>query len=108
MKKLLIGLAVVIILTLIPMTVTAYPEEWEDCCSYDYGCCCRELCCANQTFDFQVKYKEPVYLYYEQWGFGYWSSVWTTIIVEDMHDRDEVAESLGMRAGYDCWITKVK
>ena len=104
MKKLLIGLAVVIVLTLIPMTVTAYPE-WEDCCQYEG--CCRALCCAEQTFDFKVRYFEKVESGFFFAGRPMYKGVWTTIIVEDMHDRDEVAESLGLRAGYNCWITKV-
>ena len=104
MKKLLI-VAMVVVAMLIPSAVAAFPEEWGSCCEYE-GCCWEE-CCAEQTFDYRVRYKEPTFLYFEQWGFGYWTSVWTSVIVEDVYDEFEAAESLGLRAGYDCWVTKV-
>ena len=106
MKRYLIGFLVVIALILIPSTVGAQ-DEWEDCCVYVDFPCCLAQCCAEQTFDYEVRYKEPVFLYFEEWGFGYWTSSWTSVVVEGVHDEFEAAESLGLRAGYDCWVSKV-
>lgn len=103
MKKLLIGLAVVLALMLIPSMVGA---QWGDCCEYEG--CCRELCCANQTFDYEVKYFERVESgFFTPWGTPMYKGIWTSKIVEDMHDKEEAAESLNLRVGYDCWVTKV-
>ena len=93
--KLLIGLLVVVAL-LIPSAVVAQCEMPCSCIEY----------CEDLTFDYKVRYKEPVFLYFEQWGFGYWTSEWVSVIVE-AHDEFEAAESLGLLAGYDCWVTKV-
>ena len=104
--KVLIGFILVIALLLVPTMVSADCPEWgDDCCEYCGPC--RTACCASLTFDYKVRYKEPVFLYFEQWGFGYWTSVWTEVIVEDVKDEDAAASSLGLRAGYDCWVTKV-
>ena len=107
MKRILIGLLVVIALVLIPTSVGAQcPDEWEDCCLYE-GCCWLE-CCANQTFDYQVRYFEKVESgFFTPWGTPMYMGVWTSKIVEDVHDEEEAALSLGLRAGYDCWVTKV-
>ena len=93
--KLLIGLLVVVAL-LIPTAVAARCEMPCSCIEY----------CEDLTFDYKVKYFKPVYLYFEQWDIGYWTSEWVSVIVE-AHDEFEAAESLGLRAGYDCWVTKV-
>jgi len=109
MKKILKGLIAlgIVIGMLIPSAVAAdCPDEWGNCCEYEG--CCRTLCCANQTFDYKIRYFEKVESgYFTPWGTPMYKGVWTTVIVEDVHDRDEAAESLGLRAGYDCWVTKV-
>ena len=69
--------------------------------------CCVEYC-NNLTFDFQVKYFERVESgFFTPWGTPMYMGVWTTVIVEDVHNADEAAESLGLREGYNCWISKV-
>ena len=93
--KLLIGLLVVVAL-LIPSAVVAQCEMPCSCIEY----------CAEQTFDYKVRYFEKVEVGTFM-GRPMYSSVWTTVIVEDVHDKEEAAESLGLRAGYDCWVTKV-
>jgi len=98
MKKLIfIGVVLALLAILVAVPVTA---------RCDIDCCCVEYC-ESLTFDFEVSYKEPVFLYFEQWGFGYWTSEWVTVLVEDMHDREEAASSLGLRQGYDCKVSKV-
>ena len=95
--KLLIGLLVVVAL-LIPSAVVAQCEMPCSCIEY----------CADLTFDYKVRYFEKVESgYFTPWGTPMYSSVWTTVIVEDVHDKEEAAESLGLRAGYDCWVSKV-
>jgi len=100
----LIALGIVIGMLIPSMTVAACPDEWGNCCEYED--CCRTLCCANQTFDYKIRYFEKVEVGMFQ-GKPCYAGVWTTAIVEDVHDEDEAAESLGLRAGYDCWVTKV-
>ena len=107
MKKILIGFLVGVMLVLTLTSAVGAQCDWGDCCEFECETACWRACCANETFDYEVSYKEPVYLYFEQWGFGYWTSEWVTEMVEDMHDKEEAAESLGLRAGYDCWVTKV-
>jgi len=107
MKKVIKGLItlVVAIGMLIPSVVAAdCPDEWGNCCEYEG--CCRALCCANQTFDYKIRYFEKVEVGMFQ-GKPCYAGVWTTVIVEDAHNRDGAAESLGLRAGYSCWVTRV-
>ena len=93
--KLLIGLLVVVAL-LIPTAVAARCEM---------PCCCIEYC-EDLTFDYKVSYFERVEVGMFQ-GRPCYAGVWTTVIVEDVYDEYEAAESLGLRAGYDCWVSKV-
>jgi len=106
MKKIIKGLIALgcVIGLLIPSVVAASPNE--DCCQYPVDCCCRDACCANQTFDYKIRYFEKVEVGMFQ-GKPCYAGVWTTVIVEDVHDEDEAAESLGLRAGYSCWVTRV-
>ena len=98
MKKLLfiLGSVGVIASLLIPSIISARCEM---------PCCCIEYC-EDLTFDYKVSYFERVEVGMFQ-GRPCYAGVWTTVIVEDVYDEYEAAESLGLRAGYDCWVSKV-
>lgn len=98
MKRILLIGAMLAVLTLVPMTVAA-----EGCC--DCEGCCRELCCADQTYWFKVSYFERVPTGYFNRGVEMTTGVWEHEYVE-AHDRDEAAELLGFEAGHGCIISR--
>ena len=98
MKKLLIMGALVVV-----MIGTTLPMVAEDCCEYEGAC--REVCCAEQTYWFEVSYFERVPTGYFFHGVEMTSGVWTHKYVE-AHDRNEAAEMLGKEAGYGCFVSR--
>ena len=101
MKKLLVILVVVAVLvaSLIPSVAGA----WYRCCEYECESCCWELCCENFTQWYRVSYKQPVFKWFDEWGFGLWTTEYVTKHVE-AHDSEEAAQLLGLRAGYNCFV----
>ena len=99
MKKLIaIGIVLALLTILIAVPVAARCE---------LPCCCVEYC-NNLTFDYEVKFKVKVESgFFTPWGTPMYCHVWTTVIVEDVHNADEAADFLGLREGYECWISKV-
>ena len=111
MKKLVVILAILGIIaafavSLTPLTVGAQcPTEWESCCEYPADSCCRDMCCAEITQWYRVSYFERVEVGTFQ-GKPCYAGVWTTVEVE-AHDRDEAAEMLGLRRGFDCLVSHI-
>ena len=99
---LLVVLAIALAM-LVPTALTGATSE--DCCDFPVGSCCWQACCDAQTFWFEVSYLDKVPTGYFWHGVEMVAGVWTTEYVE-AHDADEAAETIGLRAGYDCWVTK--
>ena len=102
MKKLLLAtLLAILVMATMPVVAGA-----RDCCEYEVGCCCWRDCCAEQTFWYKVSYFERVESgFYTPWGTPMYKGVWTFEYVE-AHDSEASAEALGMRAGYDCFVSR--
>ena len=104
MRRFLTGLIALGILLAVLLAPTAVGAV--DCCEqYEPGSCCWAQCCAEQTFEYKVSYlkKVPTGIFYQ--GVEMVAGVWTTEFVE-AHDEWEAAEMLGLRYGYDCFVTK--
>lgn len=99
MKRiLLIGVMLAVLVLTIPVGVAA-----TDCCECEG--CCKELCCAEQTYWFKISYFERVATGYFFHGIEMTSGNWTYQYVE-APDRNEAAEMLGFEAGYGCVISR--
>jgi len=101
MRKLLFIGVLLAVLVMTPITVSA-----DDCCDYEAGCCCWERCCAERTAWYMVSYSERVSSGYFFQGVEMTTSVWTHQLVE-AHDYAEAADLLGLRAGYNCFVSRV-
>ena len=98
MKKLILLVTLFAILLLMVPTMVA----GQDCCEL-LGCC-RDQCCAEITQWYRVSYSERVESgYFTPWGTPMYMGIWTIVYVL-AHDSEEAAESLGLRAGYSCWV----
>lgn len=104
MKKVLIGLLVALVFTLVLPTAI---QADTPCCDYEVGSCCWRMCCAKQVYWYSVSYFEKVESgFYTNWGTPMYTGVWTVKYVE-AHNSREAAELLGLRAGYSCFVARV-
>ena len=107
MKKLIMFGVVLagLMMTMLPLGVLGDCGE----CHTDTECpvgCCLVAYCAEVTNWYRVSYSEAVYLEFEEWGIGYWSSQWVSMYVF-AHDRESAAELLGLDAGRNCFVGRV-
>ena len=105
MKKLIvIGIILGILAGMLPSVASG---DLGDCRDYEVGSCCWRLCCAEVTYTYAVSYFEYVDSGFRtNWGAIMWSGIWTTVLVE-ARNSVEAAESLGKRAGYSCFVSRV-
>ena len=96
----ILGVLLGVLLLLTPMVVGA-----ESCC--DYESCCWRMCCEGEVYWYRVSYFEKVESgFYTNWGAPMYAGVWTHEYVE-ARNSEKAAESLGMRAGYSCFVARV-
>lgn len=102
MKKLIvIGIILGMLAVMLPSVVGA------DCCDYYSVPCCWRKCCAEVTYTYKVSYFEKVDSGFRtNWGTIMWTGVWTSVEVEARNSK-EAAEGLGLRAGYNCFVSRV-
>ena len=95
------GVVLALLLLLTPMVVGA-----DTCCDYEEGCCWRQ-CCAEQVYWYRVSYFEKVESgFFTNWGAPMYVGIWTHEYVQ-ARNSEKAAESLGMKAGYSCFVTRV-
>ena len=101
MKKIIAGILVGVLLISVPLAVGA-----ESCCDYEVGSCCWRMCCSQITHNYTVSYFEKVGtgIFYQ--GREMVRGEWTSVVVE-AHNAEEAALSLGLRAGYNCFVAKI-
>lgn len=101
MKRLILIGVIVAVLIGFPMTVAA-----DDCCDYPVGSCCWRRCCEEVTYWWKVSYFEDVWLWFPEWGIGYWAHEWVSEYVE-ARDRNAAARQLGFKSVRGCSISHV-
>jgi len=106
MKKIIAGILVGVLLVGIPLAVGAQVDCSDNCCDYEVGSCCWRICCSQVTHNYTVSYFEKVGtgIFYQ--GREMVRGVWTSVVVE-AHNAEEAASSLGLSAGYDCFVAKI-